>query len=62
MKTVCMHCRRLRTPRGRWVVVPEGRVQELCEEGQLVYGVCFACTRSLFGTNPERLVETRAER
>ena len=62
METICMHCRRLRTPRGRWVVVPEARIEELREGGRFVYGACFACTRTLFGTNPERLVETAAAR
>jgi hypothetical protein len=62
MENVCMHCRRLRTPRGRWVVVPEEHIQGLRDGGQLAYGACFACTRTLFGMNPDRLVEMRAER
>ena len=62
METVCMHCRRQRTPRGRWVKVPEEKIAELRNEGELTYGCCFACTRELFGLNPERVMETRLER
>lgn len=62
MEIVCMHCRKLRTPRGRWVKVPEERIEELRNAGQLTYGACFACTRELFGLNPERRTETQAER
>lgn len=57
-----MHCRRVRTPRGRWVAVPEERIAELAAEGQLTYGSCFACTRELFGPNPEQRQEPRMER
>lgn len=62
MKIVCMHCRRLRTVRGRWVAVPEEHIEGLRDAGQFTYGACFACTRALFGLNPERLTETRVER
>jgi hypothetical protein len=62
MENVCMHCRRVRTPRGRWVTVPEERIAELAAAGQLTYGCCFACTRELFGLNPEQRPEPRMER
>jgi hypothetical protein len=62
MELVCMHCRKLQTPRGRWIKVPEARIEELRNEGQLTYGCCFACTRELFGLNPERRPETTVER
>lgn len=62
MEIVCMHCRRVRTPRGRWVTVPEERITELRNAGQLTYGCCFACTRELFGLNPEQRTETGLER
>ena len=47
MEVVCMHCRKLRTPRGRWVPVPEDRIVELRNRGALTYGSCFACTREI---------------
>jgi hypothetical protein len=62
MEIVCMHCRKQQTPRGRWLKVSEARIEELRNAGQLTYGCCFACTREIFGLNPERLTATRVER
>lgn len=62
METVCMHCRKLRTPRGRWIRVPDKTVDELRDTSRLSYGCCFACTRELFGVSPEQRTETRLER
>lgn len=57
-----MHCRRVQTPRGRWVSVPEERIAELDAAGRLSYGCCFACTRELFGLNPELQPDRRMDR
>ena len=61
METVCMHCRRLRNARGRWVTVAEAHIAELRDAGQLAYGACFACTRALFAPDPEPPAEARME-
>lgn len=61
METFCMHCRKLRSPRGRWVAVPEEKIAELRNAGRLTFGCCFACTREHFGPDPERRAEHRAE-
>jgi hypothetical protein len=53
METVCMHCRRMRTPRGRWVSVPDEKIEALREAGQIAYSCCFACARDA-GPRPER--------
>jgi hypothetical protein len=60
METVCMHCRRLLTPRGRWVAVADERMDELRRDGKMAYGCCFACMRERFAPNPERRPEHRA--
>lgn len=57
-----MHCQRVRTPRGRWVRMPEVRMEELRSTGQLTLGCCFSCTRELFGLNPDQRNETRIDR
>jgi hypothetical protein len=59
MEIVCMHCRKIRTPRGRWVAVPEEKIAELRNAGRLAYGCCFACTREHFGPNPDERPEPR---
>ncbi|HEX6037513.1 hypothetical protein [Longimicrobium sp.] len=62
MEVVCMHCRKLRTPRGRWAQVPEERILELRNRGALTYGSCFSCTRELFGLKPDQRTETQVDR
>lgn len=62
MEIICMHCRRLRSPSGRWMAVAEAKIEELRNRGRLAYGCCFACTREHFGPNPERRTETTLER
>lgn len=62
MEVVCMHCRKLRTPRGRWVAVPEERVLEMRNRGSLTYGSCFACTRELFAPRPDQRTEAQVGR
>jgi hypothetical protein len=61
METICMHCRKLRSPRGRWVAFPEEKIEALRSAGKLTLGCCFACTREHFGLNPDRRPEPRME-
>lgn len=62
MEVVCMHCRKVRSPRGRWVRLPEARLEELRGAGKVTLGCCFTCTRELFGLNPDQRSETRIEK
>ena len=57
METVCMHCNRLRTPRGRWITVPDEKLRELREAGKLAYDCCFACARNISPSPEARTAE-----